>query len=248
MGNKDGIKIIEKDYEILKTSFHKLKFIKGVAVYFDPTASERRIREGQNNFSIVTEDGIFIMDKSKMLLERFYKYIEINEYGLFKLEHASPNFGLVFSGSLMSSYIFDFEGNYLTDSDFNTVIKILSNRIKCYSPSDFIKMPFELETGRFAIIDRYSLAWTTKTGVVSLEFDKEYDNGLKYTVEESRTGPDRYIELEYVQDKYNNKMYLNEFYYGILMLNNGKIYLNELARQFKQDSIDLLKPEFSSDI
>lgn len=245
MSNTDPQKIFEADYDYLKQQINKLNFINGVAIYYDPMATLRRSNGYQNNwennFGIITSDGFFIQDKIAMRMDRFYNQLLINGYGLFELTRKDYN---SFSEDKTSyhKYIFDTEGNYLSEYDFERLILILSNRNQCLSPEKFIEMIPDLKEGIFKIVDGSSNIWREKDGEYNLEFEREREDGLFfYTEEYSRPRSDSYTEFQYVRDRMGNKMYLNEFYQGLLMLDNGKKYLTELTNQFIIEQLGYFK-------
>lgn len=128
---KDNQTIVDEDYKIMKSNIQRLLFICGVTIYWDPSATERRKSKGdinlcENNYSIVSDDGFFLMDKSRMLADRFYNCIEVNDYGLFKLSHKFSSDKSLGDLCIRTHY-YDYEGNHISDYVFNNLITILSN-------------------------------------------------------------------------------------------------------------------------
>ena len=225
--------VMEEDYKILSERIGKLSFINGVSIYYDNSATERRRIAGSHNkcdtnFSLVTVDGKFISDTIAMRHSRFYNNIDINFYGLFKLtkkeQYDKPDVSV-------TSYIVDSEANFLHYFEFEKLISILTNRTKNYSPKEFIKIPSDLENSTFPVVNKYTNIWGIKPGQLDIEWDKERDDGLCfYSKEFSRR--DSSYELEYVKDKYGNSLYLEEFYKGLIMLNNGSKFIRELIKRY----------------
>jgi hypothetical protein len=248
MSNLDENKIFNEDYIILKQKFQNLDFINGVAIYYDSSATKRRISQGsenkwENNYGVITSDGFFLKDKIAKYFDRFYNQIAITSYGLFKLTRKDHN---IYSEDKIAyhTYIFDCEGNYLCEDDFDTLLLILSNRNICYSPEKFIEMIPDLEKCTFKIVGNTSNIWREKDGEYKLEFNKEREDGLHfYTEDLMRSSSDSYTEFQYVRDKMWNKMHLNDFYHGLLMLNNGKKYLSELSNKYLENQLEKFKKQ-----
>jgi hypothetical protein len=253
MANLDDKKIFEEDYEVLKENFDKLHFIDGVAIYCDRTATQRRVNFGYknkwpNNYSLVTEEGKFLMDTIAMRLKRFYHKIRINEDGLFKLTFKDNNYLLQHYKSHPPSHrnytyhsiLFDTEGNLSDTYNLNTLKKILSNRKKCHKPSNFYSILNYLERSGFMIVDKKTNIWKGKEGENVIEFNKEREDGLKFITRRIHR-PDSYLEGQHVIDKFDNEMSLNDFYKGLVMITNGKKYLKKLSEFYFEFSVDLQK-------
>ncbi|WP_439882664.1 hypothetical protein ACSX1A_05730 [Pontibacter sp. MBLB2868] len=247
MANNDENKsIVEKDYEILKTRIKELSFIHGVSIYIDDTATKRRVEAGysskfENNMSVVTEDGSFLFDKIFMRMDRFYHTVTINSYGLFEFTSKKYNGRYELRNEIaFYKYISDYEGNFLSENEFNKLLEILSNRTMCFKPEDFIKMDAYILNGSFEIP-------SIKTGIYGIK-EKSYDfdlhplsmSGLNVVSEEHRRPlSDSTTTSSYVEDSSGNKLSLHTFYFGMLMLNNGNLYRNSLLNQYPFASTSL---------
>jgi len=318
MANNDDKKIVQKDYEILKSRYSELNFIKGVTIYKDDTATLRRISEyyknvtewaeeycnqhsieadkfkkfvhkvqqhifkglednnstflkielpselpdelreikrwtgagssysyqecirlitsfcrPKSNMSLVTDDEWFLMDKNFMFVDRFYFKIQLTNYGLFRTETRELNYDYYYPGNIylhVSSKLWDFEGNFTDEITFKNLLRILHNRTDCKSEQDYFNMPIDIERGRFKIVTNKNNVWHEKDGEYDLEFYVERDDGLYfYTEEYTQPRTDTYREVQYVKDKENNSMSLNDFYNGLIMLKNGKSYLDAIS-------------------
>jgi len=144
----------KSDYEILKSNFDKLKFIKGIAIYYDITASQRRSRTDrlpseEHNYAIVKENGEFLFDKSYFDHSRFYHAVKINEFGLLVLDEIH-NYGYKKQRPAHYYTVIDYFGNFVGGDDFDKTILILKNReLSIEEENDRFELPHIMKQGRF---------------------------------------------------------------------------------------------------
>lgn len=200
------------------------KFVNDIMQYNQP----------DNNYSLVTKDKRFLMDKHYMVLPHFYHAITINDYGLFELERRelSNNYNEPKSFSLKKYiYIWDTKINYLREENFCTLIKILSNRRKCYSPTDFVKIIPSIKAATFPIVNWESGLWRDKKGEEGSSIQSIKSDGL-FIFEEQIGKRDSSNYILNIKDEFNNSMTLCDFYHGMLMLENGRNFQNKLNLRF----------------
>lgn len=232
--NRD--ELIKQDYDILKTKFHKLHFLNGVAIYYDKSATSRRIKFGEisgfeNNFSLVKDDGAFLISGV------FFNKIHINKYGLFVLKiarhHIYPTDRISFD-----EFTIDKDNNMLM-CNFSDFVDLLANRNNCYSTADFSSILDELELSRFKVVEKVSRRWILKEGKFDLDFDQSREDGLIFHNEEfSRGLSDSYTEVHNVSSGYENKISLNDFYLGLKMLQNGQEFLKSTIEYYLEKTIE----------
>ncbi len=237
--NDENTSIVEKDYEILRTKINDLNFVHGVSLYRDETATKRRIEAGylnkfENNMSVVTEDGSFLLDNIFMRMDRFYYSVTINSYGLFELTSKNYNQRYELRNEVaFYKYISDFEGNFLSERDFNKLLLILSNRTICFTPDDFIKMDSYILNGSFDVPSIRTGIYGVKEKSYNFDLDPLSMSGLKIASEEHRRAlSDSTTERSYVEDSFGNRLSLHDFYFGMIMLNNGNEYKKSLLDQY----------------
>jgi hypothetical protein len=208
VGGNFNLNDMTKNQERLRQKMSKLLFIDGVAIYYDP------LQESKYKYTIVDNDGKFIIEKINGFGDAsfFLESIVIQENGLFLGEHQ------------YGKYLFDKEGNKIREDDFERFKRILINRDKLPLIGDLYDAPKELMESRFRVCSICG-GWYEKEGNGYIDFGVDY-NGLIYTYEyHSRVGKDYGLEIEYVNDKYGNKMYLHDFWRCFLLAKNGKSYL-----------------------
>ncbi len=211
--------ILQQDVENLNNKMPFLTFISGVSIYCDPTASRRREVEHNNIFAIVTREGNF----QKENITRFYDEIKINYLGLFNLSYRKTQYdGRISHWNLMR----DFEGNEMDYNDFTTFLTILKSRNKRFGPEEYYTMEVDIKNSRFNIIDK-NLRWIIKSGERELKLGIR-DDGLEYLNYETYGRPDRCYTHHEIKDQNGNQISLNNYYWGFVMLENGKKYLNAM--------------------
>ena len=238
------------DYKTLKEKFEKLKFVGGVAMYFDPNQKQIEIDLPNNKkividnkYSIVTSDGSFLSDKNPMYLDRFYHKITINKYGLFEVTSKSYSFDSVF----YHTKLFDTNGNYLRQDSFETLIKILSNRNKCYHPDDFSTINKHLVQDKIYIGSFNSGWWLQNQYDLKINYNSTLDDGLiLFSKDNRRPGSDSENELYYIKDSKGNSLYLGDFYTGMKMLHFGKLYLEALLTHSLEYQLNLQELNLNS--
>jgi|688.fasta_scaffold114979_2 hypothetical protein len=227
----------DKIFSIPEDFMERLNKIKAVGPAGDPYSYHTvlslvwRYLPIENNISLVHKDGVFLMSKNFMILPWFYNNIEINDYGLFKLEKREYGYDRCFPGSIKTSnsiYYWDTEGHFMSSHDFKELLNILAN-----CKNDFLILLEELVNSKFKLVGPKSNGWRENDGKEEVKWGVEREDGLRFYSEEyRRTGSDSYTDFEYVGDKFENSMYLNDFFTGLKMLKNGGEYLNELKKDF----------------
>lgn len=188
----------------------------------------------ENNFTLVCEDGSYLMSKNFMILPWYYNNIKISKTGLFKCETRGYGYDRCFPGTIGTSNRFiywDSQGHYLTEYDFEEIfLKIVRN---CTTePYELLN---ELNDSIFQTVGPKSNGWGQNKGSKKINWGEERNDGLTFYSEEyRRPRSDSYTDFEYVRDNFDNKMYLNDFYTGLKMLKNGQHYLNSLCEDFVQ--------------
>lgn len=225
--------IVKEDYLALNKKISQLKFINGVAFYEDKTATERRVLSGymnkwENNLSLVNENGKFLTDIVHNYTDRFFNSIQFNKHGLFLLENHS-NSTHEHNLPFIHQQLMDYKGNMINEYTLETVIKILLNRnIENATDHQKLELPIEMQNGRFDTTfcnGEFRSQWKQKEGDYNLCNGKERNDGLVYFYKIEGRNQN---ESEYVKDQEGNNIELNNFYKGIIMLQNGKKYWNKL--------------------
>ena len=232
--NFEGIQLSEDLFEELKS----IKEWNGAGEPYSYHTCIRLItgfNQIQNNYSLVTSDEWFLMDKHFMRMSRWYSDIELNEYGLFKLSKRAISYDNCYPGSITeystNDLLFDSEGNYTDEWSLKRILDILSNRKKCYLPQDYFKMIPEIEEGSFKTIGNKSNYYYQKEGK-ELEFEKEREDGLTFYMEESESNSGNSIFTECVRDNFGNSTSVDHMYKSLKMLENGRKYVNQLANNY----------------
>lgn len=196
----------------------------------------------ENNYSIVCEDGSFLMSKVNMILPFFYNNIQITEHGIFKCEKREYGYDRCFPGNVTTSnviYYWDFAGNYIRDFDFDTSLKILSN-----CNTDHLTLLSERKNFNFNVGKGEYFEYREKyEGKESVEWEKLLSNGLTfYYTEHTLRGSDyRYYADPYVRDQLGNTIGIDAFYLSLEILKNGKEYLRSLIADSIKKQIEKLK-------
>lgn len=193
-----------------------------------------RLNQVPHCYSLVTEDKRFLMDKHFMYLSRFYHNISINEYGLFRLESRQISYDRSYAGYVSGSssvYLWDTKCNYSSEEGLSRVIKMLINSGRTFNSKGVNDLLAELEDYRFETVNWSSNVYREKPGKYSLPLNQVRQDGLLfYTKEFTRPRSDSYTEVEFVKDISGESMSLNEFYHGLLMLKNGRNYMDSLNK------------------
>ena len=202
-----------------------------------------------NNFSIVSKDGAFIMSNQRMSLPWFYNNIKINDYGLFEceereliidgrklIEDADWNIAekpRYTSGTIRTSsrfLIWDAQSNCLSKDEFYKSIEILSNSTDNFEKllADKPKINFNVGNGAYY---EYS---DLHEGEKEADWDIVLPNGLTYYyITRSQRGSDyKYFADPYVKDKNGNCLPVKAFYLSLCMLNNGKHLTNAILADY----------------
>ena len=203
----------------------------------------------ENNYSIVCNDGTFLMSKSNIGPPWFYHAITLSPQGLFECEkrwmhvngptllegHVYDPASILYStGSIhtfSNKYIWDHTGRYIEAKDFESSCKVLAN-----CTDDFLTLLAQRPNYNFNIgKGEYYEYRTIFEGKEEVAWDKRLPNGLMYYCE-TRTvrGSDyRYFADPFVCDAAGNTVEVYAFYQSLEMLRNGRIYLQVLI----EDSI-----------
>ncbi len=237
-----------KTYSIPENFMKKLNSIKEVGLAGDPYSYHTVLinifhyMPLENNYSLVCEDGTFLMSKVRMLLPWFYNNVTITEHGVFKCEIRGYGYDRCFPGSVKTSnsvYFWDCNGNYMGVYDFEQSLKILSN---CSSEhltllSQRKDYNFNIDNGAyFEYCEKYK-------GKEDVEWEKLLPNGLTfyYTKRTVRGSDYRYYADPHVRDQFGNSARIDEFYLTLEMLQNGKEYLQALISDSTKRQVDALK-------
>ena len=214
--------------------------VKDKHIYYELMASIWGHLPIENNYTLISSEGQYLMSKNFMLVPCYFNNIEINEFGLFKCEIRDIRFE---SGTYNSKindynldcvktsgqiYYWDCQGHYFNKYDYETFIKIISD-----TNLDCNKLLNELDDSIFQIVGPKSNGWWTKEGKHHVNWGYQREDGLLfYTEEYSRPGKDSYTDFEYVSTSDGQRMYLKDFYFGLKCIKNGSEYLNHLKSEF----------------
>jgi hypothetical protein len=194
----------------------------------------------ENNYTLISSDGQYLMSKNYMIVPCYFNNIEINEYGLFKCEVRGYSFqcgkynfeisdyDLDYLKTTRSIYYWDSHGHFLDEYEFEKFNKIIKNiKVDNYS---LLK---ELNDSIFKVVGPKHNVWRLNEGKEHIKWNVQREDGLLFYSEEySSPGSDTYTDFEYVRDSYGNSMYVNDFYSGLKCLHNGSAYLNQLKVEF----------------
>jgi hypothetical protein len=194
----------------------------------------------ENNYTLISSDGQYLMSKNFMFVPCYFHNIEINEYGLFKCETRKIGFE---SGRYNSTirdydldciktsgqiYYWDTQGHLFDKYGYETFIDIITE-----TNIDCKKLLNELDDSIFKIVGPKCNSWSTKEGKEHIKWWVQREDGLYfYTEEYSKPGKDSYTDFEYVRKSDGQRMYLKDFYFGLKCIKNGSEYLNQLKKEF----------------
>lgn len=188
----------------------------------------------ENNYTLISSDGQYLMSKNFMIVPCYFHNIEINEFGLFKCEIR----GICFESGRYNSkiqdydldsiktsrriYYWDSQGHFLSENDYETFISIIKQ-----TNVHFSKLLNELNNSIFRVVGPKHNACGTNKGEAHINWGVKRNDGLTFFSEEYKDK-----DFEYVKDDFGNSIYLNEFFTGLKCLKNGLEYLNALKSEF----------------
>lgn len=223
----------DKLFSIPENFMDKLNSIKKVGLAGDPYSYHTvlsliwRYLPIENNYTLICQDGSYLMSKNFEYTPFYYNNVKINKHGIFKCERRFYGYDNCFPGSVETEnrlIYWDSQGHCLWNDDFELFLKLIQNCAE--GPINILK---ELNDCNFKVVGPKSNRWSQKEGGKNIRWGEERDDGLTfYKTEYRRTGSSVYHEKERVRDNYDNKMSLNDFYTGLKMLQNGKKYLSKL--------------------
>lgn len=237
-----------KAYAIPEDFMEKLNAIKEVGPAGDPYSYHTVLSlvfqylPLEYNYSLVCEDGTFLMSKVRMILPWFYNNITITDHGVFKCEKREYGYDRCFPGSVNTSnseYFWDCNGNYMRVYDFEQSLKILSNCSNEHLTLLSQRKDYNFNIGKgeyFEYREKYE-------GKEDVEWEKLLPNGLTfYYTEHTVRGSDyRYYADPHVRDQFGNSAGIDEFYLTLEMLQNGKEYLQALISDSIKRQVGELK-------
>jgi hypothetical protein len=188
----------------------------------------------ENNYTLISSNGQYLMSKNFMIVPCYFHNIEINEFGLFKCEIRDIGFE---SGRYNSTiqdydldsiktssriYYWDSQGHFLSENYYETFISIIKQ-----TNVHFSKLLNELNNSIFKVVGPKHNAWSTNKGEAHINWGFKRNDGLTFFTEEYKDK-----DFEYVKDDFGNSIDLNDFFTGLNCLKNGLEYLNALKSEF----------------
>jgi hypothetical protein len=229
------------EYLLDESLFNELKNIKGFTrragdeySYHNCIWKITRFNNYEKNYSIVTENGMFLLDNSFDIdiNRRFENEVNITNLGLFQLIDREITFDRHFPGKIMfrkATFYMDYTGR---KGDPNPALEFISKREGINNPYEFSDLLNELKDLQFEIIEFGTNKKRTKSGSKGVEWGKLRPDGLTF-IEEVDDNPRRIHEYrtQWVTNSSGEIYQLSMLYNHLTMLENGRKFLESVLNK-----------------